>query len=233
MNPQDKFDASQFDILESWMESDVESKSIDDREMADILEICKALQKSADSFSMPDSNRFRAHLMKKVRPGRLKKILGTGLALAAAVLLAILLQPNVKTPAPDGPQIVLDEGLLKHAIQNQAKQSMLAYLQDTEHLLLAMRDFDVHCSDDQLDLKAEKQRAQHLLMQQKLFSTQMSHPQYLQAKQLFEQLERILVDVNSMEVCSDQTEVDFINRHINDNRILSKLRLVAQEFQVS
>jgi len=234
MKRQEQFEADRFDQLEAWLENGTQPNQVTDEEMADLLRINQLLSQSHPVVPMPNAETFRHGILSKVRRKRVVFRLATaGAAIAATILMALLFfQKTPPVGDPDGPRIVLDQNLLEHAIQNQAKESMLAYLQDTEHLLLAMRDFDVHCADDQLDLAAEKKRAQDLLLQQKLFSTQINHPQFSQARQLFDQLERILVDVNGMEPCSDPTEVDFINRHINDNRILSKLRLIAQEIQV-
>lgn len=233
MNAQEKAYAEQFDKLEALLAQGAQPDQVKDPEIAQVLMVAQRLSNHQPEVELPPPDALRKSLLKKIRKRRFPHLLATGLGLAACVFFALLLMPKQQPAAPDGPQIVLDEDLLQHAIQNQARHTMLAYLQDTEHLLLAMRDFDVHCSNQQLDLVAEKKRAQDLLLQQKLFSTQMNRPQYLHARQLFDQLERILVDVNSMEPCTDPTEIDFINRHINENRILSKLRLVAQEFQVS
>lgn len=234
MNRQDQYQAEKFDQLEAWIEKGTQPEEVTDEEMADLLRIDLMLRQEHPVAIMPRAEAFRRGVLSKISRKRMVfKWASFGVAIAASVLMALLIFPKAQPAGdPDGPRIVLDQNLLEHAIQNQAKETMLSYLQDTEHLLLAMRDFDVHCSDDQLDLVAEKKRAQDLLLQQKLFSNQITLPQFSQARQLFDQLERILVDVNGMEPCTDPTEVDLINRHINDNRILSKLRLIAQEIQV-
>lgn len=227
-------DAERFDQLEQWLTQGKTPTDISDPEMAELLQISQMLSEEKPLIEIPRPKDFHHQLFSKLSKRRFPRYLVGALAAAACLFLAFLfMQKQTPVEGPDGPQIVLDENLLRHALQKQTTQSMLDYLNDTEHLLLAMRDFDVHCSEDQLDLAAEKERAQDLLLKQKLFSTQMNRPQYLHARQLFDQLERILVDLNSMELCTDSGEIDFINQHVNKNRILSKLRLVAQEFQVS
>ena len=151
--------------------------------------------------------------------------------MAAIVLLAVFLP---REPEPSGKtHLVMAPELIDQAMANQARSDMIDYLESTELLLLSIRDYDFYCAENQLDMAPEKNLAKVLLLKQKMFHHQLNDPRYFQARQLFDQLERILVDVNNMDVCSDKFELEFLNQHIIKKRILTKLRVIAQEIQYS
>lgn len=222
--------AREFDRMESLRAAGAERGSIDDSEMADYLEIVNWLEAEAEAAPMPRGLYFTRALIRRLNH-RKRIWWGGGLALAASILIAFLLI-GVPESQP-AHALVIDSQLLDRALMNQTKDEMVEYLQTTERLLLAMRDYEVACSEDRMDVAPEKDLAKNLLLRQKHFSPLMNQPEFFQARHLFSQLERILVDLNSMESCTDPGEIDFINKHISKNRILSKLRLVAQEIQVS
>ena len=224
--------AQAFDQLEALHQSGADPGSVQDPETAANLEMLAILEslESAEP-AMPAPVEFRKGVLSKIK--RRRKLAWEGVfAIAAAFLIgAFVFFPE--KDAVTQPGLMMDQDLLSASIDNQTRQAMVNYLESSERLLLAIRDHEVACSENQADIAPEKELAKQLLMRQKLFSPQMSDPNYYQAKQLFSQLERILVDVNTMDPCTDPFEMELINEHINTNRILSKLRLVTQNIQLS
>ena len=231
MKEEERDAATTYDRLEAMFAAGVNPQTVDDPENADILLLMTALSSQAPTPDMPRADAFRKEVMTRVR-GRKRGWLVWGSAVAAVLVLAFLIRPTGPVQDESAP-LVVDREYLNQAMENNAKLSMIDYLQSTERLLLAMRDYHVTCSEDQLDFAPEKELAKSLLIQQKLFSPQMNRPEFYQARSLFSTLERILVDVNNLDNCSDAVEVEFINRHIYRNRILNKLRVVAQDIQIT
>jgi hypothetical protein len=221
----------QYDQLEALL-ADGEAPSTPPEHLAGELAVARLLMHDAETISaMPRAEAFRADLRKELTPPTRRGWWGgTGLVLAAAVLAAIILFPE---KPEQGSDIILDDQLLAMVEREDVRTSMLDYLDEAEHLLQAIRDYETTCSKDQADLALERQLANTLLLRQKQFSTEMNKPQYYQARQLFSQLEAILVDLNGLEPCTDVYELDFLNEHISKNRILSKVRIVAQGIELS
>ena len=219
--------ANQYDRLEEARRSGDPSLQ---KEWQGELQIIELLQSQAEPELMPEAEGFRSELLTKLKPLK-RSWWHAGLTIAASLILGFFLFRNPTTQEPV--DIMIDDELLVQIGRNQTEQAMLDYLRETERLLVSIRDFEMSCSENQTDLRPEKEMAKSLLIQQKHFAPQMNNPKYFQAKRLFSQLENILVDVNSLDYCTDSLEVDFINRHVNEERILSKLRLIAQEFQIS
>jgi predicted nucleic acid-binding protein len=179
---------------------------------------------------MPRSIEFRKQILARIRkrPGRHRLFY---LAAAAAVLLGLLIGLPWQQQA-DG-KILFDKSVMARAEENHVQSEMVAYLENTERLLVFIRDNELACSEESRDMAPEKQLAKSLLYQQQHFAPEMGLPRYVQARELFAQLENILVDVNNLDNCTDPNEIEFINNQISKKRILSKLRLIAQDIRLS
>lgn len=224
-------DAQAYDQLEALIRDGVEPSSVEDRDIAEMLEVVHMLESHPSERSVPHPEVFHRDVMQQVRGIRRRPWYMTGMAVAAAVLVVLFL-PSAP-PQNNQPTIMIEDEILDRAFAEQTRVDMLKYLKSTEHLLLAMRDFETSCRDDQTDLQPEKRIAKELLLKQKFLQASIDQPEFYQARQLFQQLEGILVDVNLLDNCTDPNDVEFINQHIERNRILGKLRLVAQEIQIS
>lgn len=204
-----------------------------DPELEDCLEIVRLLESDQEPVAMPRNREFRETVMQEVRRQRRPKQAWYGLVAVAAALLLFIYLPEGETQASSDLEIVIAEDTMNNILEENTRQSMLSYLDDTEQLLVAMRDLEVYCSDNEVDLSPEKSLANQLLLKQRFFANDVNRPQFVQARQLLNQLERILVDVNTLDPCADPFELEFLNEHISKNRILNKLRLVAQDIQLS
>ncbi|MDJ0836017.1 MAG: hypothetical protein QNK37_05825 [Acidobacteriota bacterium] len=224
----------EFDRLESLLEKGAEASRKEAGELAGELDVVRLLMRDASQdIQMPRQQAFRDQVMQQVRPVKRKNWwMAPGLAVAAALVLALLLIPQQKKAATTG-VIQVDPELLARAESVDNRDAMIAYLEQAEVLLTSIREFDMQCSEDQTDLTLEKKLARTMLMRQKTFITDMDKPRFYQARDLFAQLETILVDLNGLDVCTDTMDLEFLNEHISKNRILSKVRMVAQDIQLS
>lgn len=208
-----------------------EPASSNDSETAAHLEVVRLLTADAASpADMPRSVEFRRQVVDRIRrrPGRYRFFY---LAAAAVILLGLLIRAPWQ-PAADA-KILIDGQALARSEEKHLQNDMVAYLENTERLLVFMRDNELSCSEETRDIAPEKELAKSLLYQQQHFAPEMDQPQFVQARELFAQLEHILVDVNNLDACTDPNEVDFINTQISKKRILSKLRLIAQDIRLS
>jgi len=119
------------------------------------------------------------------------------------------------------------------ALDTLNRDDMVAYLTNTEHLLMSIRDSDMVCTEKGADMALERNLARNLLLKQKRFTNTLNDARYNQARKLFASLESILVDVRNLDPCTDPMDLELINDHISSKRILGKLRLIAQEIQMS
>ncbi len=223
--------AALFDRLEACRRQPGAAPSEDDPEFQDLLLITEALdQLGQEPVEMPRAFEFQKSLMRRVRRRPPFGRALVGLAVAATLVAGVLF---LREAPPPPSEIVIQPEVIDQVIEKQARTDMVSYLENTELLLVSIRDYDMMCSDDQLDMVMEKRLAQGLLLKQKMFHHSLEDPRYFQARELFDQLERILVDVNNLDPCSDKMELEFLNKHINKKRILSKLRVIAQEIQYS
>ena len=220
-----------YDQVESLFEQGIDPDSLTDGELAATLKVRTLLEQCAATTPMPRSQAFRGELLTRVRAQPKFRWWHAGLAMAATVLISFAALKFKRQRLPE--TLIFDQQFLQTAMQHETRNAMVEYLENTERLLLSMRDYEVACSEDQADIFPEKELAKSLLIQYKLFLPQMNSPNYYQARALFTQLENILVDVNNLDPCVEPLEVDFINRHVVEKRILSKLRLIAQDIQHS
>ena len=227
----DQFESiRQYDELERLLESGVEPDGVEDAELADSLKVIRLLERTAELESMPRGVEFRKRVIRDLdRNGRRASWWSGAVVLAATLLCAILLMQY--NEIMEETSIGIDPKLYAQLARNEARSSMVTYLEDTEKLLMSMRDFEVSCSEDQTDVEIEKELAKSLLTKQRLLTAQMDDPEFIRARHLFEQLENVLVDVNTMDLCTDPDEVEILNEHISETRLLSKVRLIAQDIQ--
>lgn len=152
------------------------------------------------------------------------------LLLAAALLLAFLLpQLRSTTSSP----ILLDESILQQLADDEARRALHEHLTRTEMLLVDLRETPERCGADKVAISAEKELVRGLLLHHKQFAPQLDSLEFLQIRDFFQQLEIILVELNTLQRCSDLQEIQDLNQHIQEQRILTKLRLFAQEISVS
>ena len=222
--------AKAYEQLEDLVDSGVAPDEVTDRELAAHLQVVHQLQAEAGSSDMPRPMEFRNQVIGRIRnrPARHRWFY---LAAAAAAILGLIFSPLGQNQ--DEPRIVFDKNALARVEDNRLQDEMVSYLEHTERLLVFMRDHELSCSEETRDMAPEKELAKSLLYKQQHFAPDMSLPQYVQARDLFAQLENILVDVNSLDACTDPTEIEFINDQISKKRILSKLGLIAQDIRLS
>ena len=226
----------EYDRLEQYDQTDADLDSLEDRELAQDLAVIRLLREDAarlPSISQPE--KFSKKVVDRIGAQQQKRARtvwwSTGLALAATLVIGFFLfSPE---PGAESPTLMIDPEMLDLVMKHEDRSAMLSYLEETEKLLVSIRDFEVTCADNQMNITSEKELARSLLLKQKHFSPLMNRPEYFQARQLFGQLENILVGLNTMDLCTDLDEMDLINQQVNKKRILSKLRLVAQEIQLS
>ncbi len=226
--------AAAFDRLEELVARGVSPDDPDLGELSGELEVVRCLQReSSRPVVQLDDEKFRRELMGKLRKRRHWPGLVTLSGLAAAVILALYLhRPPAKGPFANG-DLLVGENQAAKAIEHLTRDDMVAFLSTTENLLMSIRDHEDACSDEGTDMALERHAAQQLLVQQKRFVSQLNEERYNQARHLFASLESILVDVKNLDSCTDPVDVEIINDHISNSRILGKLRLIAQEIQMS
>lgn len=230
MNEEFRF-IQQYDKLEKLIESGADPGGVEDQELAGNLEVIQLLSQQVQDPVMPRSVEFRKSIIRKIERRR-RGWWQAGFTLAAILLLGFLWWKPGSGP-PEDVALVMDDSMLEQAFQVDARNAMVEYLEGTEKLLVSIRDFDAVCEENQMNVSFEKEMAQELLFKQREFVAHMNQPEYYQARTLFSQLEKILVDVNSLDLCTDPFEVELLNESINKKRILRKLRHVAHEIQVS
>lgn len=228
-------DAENFDRLESLLQDKNACET--DQELLDLANLAEALSQHGKHIEVPNPEKFRQDILTQVKKSEGPRHNGLWLLLAAVVVAGFFLfRPDQQAPVleeDDFQKVVIAPELLDEAMEGGTRDRIVEYLENTENLLLSVRDYSLACSDHEVDISPEKKLAGTLLLQHKLFSEKVKKPEFLQAQTLFDQLENILVDLNSLDPCTDPTEVEFLNKHIIENRILNKIRLVAQELQVS
>lgn len=215
---------------------------VEDRELAAHLEVVQYLRRAAESarHANPAGPLFTRQVLGRVR--RRTSWLRWSLSVAALLLMAIALKvylgpadPSTQVQAASAKPaaIQFDHQLLQQAIDADARDDMVAYLVGTEKLILSLREPDLVCTQEKVNLAPEKDLAKQLLMQQKRFQTQMGGVDYMHVRDFFGQVEMVLVDLNSLDGCSDLGEIHSLTEIIEEKHILSKLRLMVQEIQVS
>jgi len=232
MNKNPFEDSRDYDRLEALLAPGSDSPEAGD--LAEELALVTLLQDlgSEESPDMPRSIEFRNNVMGKIQSHKRKRFQGL-MAVAAVFLLGFVIY-RVELPGDHSERVVFDKEMLARAGKNQTRDAMVSYLENAERLLVSMRDFDeVSCSEDKTDLTPEKAMARTLLLQQKLMAAEIDRPEFLQARQILAQLENILIDLNGLDPCSDPLDVELINEHISQKRILGKLRLVASDIRIS
>ena len=231
-------DIKDFELLESLLAEEGEPQA---GPLAGELEVIRLLSAdAANEVPLPQGRDLSAAVMGQITRRKKPPVWrGVALAVAAALVIGLVAVFLPKAPQSDGPiadassQIMVDPALLAVAEHEQTRDAMARYLDRAERLLTAIRDYEAVCDANKADLSLEKKLANRLLVEQKQFSDEMDKPQYMQARQLFAQLETILVDLNTLNPCLDVDEIEFLNDHISRKRILSKVRLVAQDIRLS
>lgn len=226
--------AKDYDRLESLLEEGVESNDPKAADLVGELAVVKLLMADAkQQAAMPREIEFTHAIMDQISARRRRRPWHIVLAVAAMFLVGFLVIPS-KDPEPIAvSNLQMNAASLDRIDKTINKDAMVAYLNNTERLLIAIRDMEESCSEEGSNMELEKEVAQELLLYQKQFVTELGSARYQQARSLFTQLESILVDVKNLDTCTDTFEVELINEHINENRILGKLRLIAHEIQVS
>jgi hypothetical protein len=224
-------DAKRYDQLEALAAAGVDPDSPEVGDLADELRVVQLLSSGEQPLNMPREVEFRKLITRRIQTRR--RVWHQAAYALAAVVLIGLTTLWISRPAADANKIVVDAEMLALAGRNHTEQEVLEYLDRSERLLLSIRDYHVSCAEDQTDISPEKQLAQDLLLKQKRFASRMNQPKYFQVRGLFNQLESILVDLNGLDPCTDPSDMEFLNEHINENRILSKIRLIAREIEVS
>ncbi|MCB1044272.1 MAG: hypothetical protein KDC35_15125 [Acidobacteria bacterium] len=226
----------QYDQLEAMRAAGLKPEQCDDPELAKDLQFLYWMAQLATERQIREPGPlFTKNVMGKVkRKGPVWPWLS---AVAAALLVAFFLfrsEPQQAERTEElASRIQIDQKTLKRAIEADSRSEMLAYLAGTEQLLLALREPELACSADKVDLAIEKEMAKELLLQQKIFASEMQTAEYSHIRGVFRQLEMILVDLNTLDGCSDMLEIQSLSEHIQQKNILTKLRLMAQEIQVS
>jgi hypothetical protein len=154
------------------------------------------------------------------------------LLLAASLLLAFVL-PRWQGVSRGSSPILLDESILEQLAAEEARRALHEHLTRTEMLLVDLRETPEWCGADKVAIAAEKELVRGLLIHHKQFAPQLESLEFLQIRDFFQQLEIILVELNTLQRCSDLQEIQDLNQHIQEQRILTKLRLFAQEISVS
>lgn len=218
-----------YDQLECFRVRRVTPQSLADRDMAADLQVLYWLERITRSLeAMPGAERFRAQVMRRIR--RRSQIFLSYLAVAAVCFFWISMQPS---PAASLHGIIMDAerlGLVEH---REARIEMRDFLLGAERLFVALRDVELVCDSGAVDVQPETLMAKELLLQQKQFSVYMDGLDTLMVRDFFQHMEMILVDLNSLDPCAEPAEIEAINAHVNSHRILTKLRLMAQEIEVS
>jgi len=215
-----------YDRLEALCSGEASADQAPD--LAGELEVVQLLMDDNLAEVMPRPVEFQHMLVRRIRQRPGKKWWHGGVALLAAAVAVFFLVPRSVSN-----EIQVDGQALDLMQDQQTQLAMISYLDETEKLLTAIRDYEITCTANQTDLSMEKALAGNLLMRQKQLNMDLNKPRYYRARQLLSQIENILVDLNSLDPCTDPLEVDFLNEHINENRILSKVRIIAQDIQLS
>lgn len=226
--------ANAYDRLEALVSRGVSPEDPDVGDLAGELEVVQCLLRDSERpIATFEDEKFRRELMAKLRKRNHWPGLIALAGLAAAVILTLVITRTPSLPRPGSRDLLVAEGQAAKAIEHLTRDDMIAFLNTTEHLLISIRDHDEACSEEGTDMALERQAAQQLLVQQKRFVSQLNEERYNQARHLFASLESILVDVKNLDSCTDPVDVEIINEHISNKRILGKLRLIAQEIQMS
>ena len=219
-----------YDQLEKLLEAGADPGTVEDKELAECLEVAALLSAAEEPVGMPRSVEFRKQVVRRIEKRRSSYWQGGFLAVAAAVIAFFIFPERPGDPTSQS-SLSIDPQVLERAIQNEARSAMIEYLEETEQLLVSIRDFEVSCSEEKTNIGLEKKAARELLLKQKHFEPQFNTPEFLQARTLFDQLEKILSGVNGLDPCTDPMEIDMINEHVSKRRIISKLRHMAQSIQ--
>jgi hypothetical protein len=221
-----------YERLEELTASGIPHEDVEDHETAQQLTVIQLLEENAPRPAMPRSVEFRKTVVRRVQRQRRDRA-WMRFGLLAAVILAGFIWLSRSGDGPEIPMMISDQALAQ-ADRNAAREDMLTYLEKTEKLLVSMRDFEVSCAREQMNISLEQEMARNLLLKQKLFAPRVVYqPEFFRARQLLDDLERILVDVNGLDPCTDPMDVDLINEHVYETRLLNKLRIIAQEIRVS
>ncbi|MCB1052440.1 MAG: hypothetical protein H6510_09760 [Acidobacteria bacterium] len=231
MNPNESHYADQFDRIQDHLDQNTPAAHIQDPELAEDVRFVRWLNHMASLSNPPEPGPlFTQQVLKKVPRSKRQQVWWAPVLTLAAALLLFVFWPR---QAKQDERIFIDPSLLDQIAQNETRQGLYDYLTQTEFLLVSLREPTQQCTPDQVDVQTEKEFVKGLLLQHKSFTPQMDKLEYHQVREFFQQLEIILVDLNTLNRCSDKMELDLLNQHIQEQRILTKLRLFAQEIAVS
>jgi len=222
-------DIRAYDELESLLQQGKQPIDVARADQAADLAVLHMLESHARSQEqqIPNPETFRQGVMKRVRPDRY----WWGYLVAAAVLL-FAAYINFQPTHPRS-EWIIDREMLEQVMETEAREAMYDYLMTSEKLLISLRQPDLSCTKDQVNVVTETELAKDLLIRQKYFTTQLNSLEYFELRDFFSELEMILVDLNTLDRCTDLMEVESIKDHINETHILTKLRLIAQEIHIS
>jgi len=154
--------------------------------------------------------------------------LAAGLVLAAG-LMYVLRRPDVTLeqaamPAPPGNEAFL--GRIDTAVTMKATTQYLAQCQD---LLVDMLNVGRTCAGKRYDVSFEVKRARDLLRRKQILDTELSAPEVAPARDLCDDLENLLVDLSLSQSCETPDKFRSIEKVIESERLLLRIKLVQSE----
>ena len=152
----------QFDKLEEMRTNRIDPKRVSDPELAADLRLIYWMERHAAGVQNGPEPSLLKPVMKRIR--KRSKFWLTGLAAAAAILVAVAM--NWRDKSPSDP-LFIDPDMLDNAMEADDREAMLTYLRKTEKLFTSLREPAFSCSPDLLDMMPEKELAKDLLFQQK------------------------------------------------------------------
>jgi hypothetical protein len=170
------------------------------------------------------------------RPRLHRAVWGAGLATAAAVIAAVMvnrpavapLASPIASPAAETRIAVSDEAL-ERMERTMARERTARYLDEAQDVLVTVADAPRRCDrkTQHVDMEDETRRSRDLLARRARLDLDSSAA--LTVGPVLDDVEEVLREVASLENCARLRDVEAIHQHVQRERLLMKMELMTRE----
>jgi hypothetical protein len=163
---------------------------------------------------------------------------GLGVAALLVVTLPRLLPPLITRFAGPRPTVAsgasspvaLDDQSLRRMERTLAREQAVRYLSEAQDVLVTMASHPLPCPDKHghVAMAAEAQRSRELLARRALL-VELDGDDVATARPVLEDVEHVLRQVAALESCARGADVERVQREVERQRLLMKIRLMSRE----
>jgi predicted anti-sigma-YlaC factor YlaD len=159
---------------------------------------------------------------------------GWALSLAATVILCFGLVWMTHRHLT-APQVALrhaapgNEAFLDRIQVAYAREATAQYLSECQDLLLDVMRAERNCAGDLYDVSMEVAQARQLLQRKRMLEAELTSPQVVHAKDLCDELEKLLVDLSTSDKCESHDRIQRMERYIQREKLLLRINVLQSE----